>query len=78
MDILLWIVAWLLIGCGVAWMIGGAAAMGEAPIDEHALHHDAVENIVHFPVGERAQDEVGAELSAAAGNRSAPIAQHVE
>jgi hypothetical protein len=67
MDILLWVVAWLFIGCGIAWVIGAAAAIGDAPADEHALHHDAVENIISFPVAERAQRDAGVELSAAAG-----------
>jgi hypothetical protein len=67
MDILLWVVVWMLVGCGIAWMIGAAASLSDAPVGQPSSHHDAIGNIHHFPLAERAQPDVGAELSAAAG-----------
>ena len=67
MDILLWVVAWMLVGCGIAWMIGAAASLSDVPVDQQSSHPHAVGNIHHFPLAERAQADVGAELSAAVG-----------
>jgi hypothetical protein len=67
MDILLWVFAWLLVGCGVAWMIGAAASMSDAPIGKHASHQNLVGNIHRFSHGGRAQGDIAAELSATAG-----------
>ena len=65
MEILLWVVVWLVIGCVVAWMIGAAASMSDVPAGQQSSHPDAVGNIYHFPLAERAQADVGAESTVA-------------
>ena len=65
MEILLWAVGWLVIGCVVAWMIGAAASMSDVPAGQQSSHPDAVGNIDHFPPAERAQADVGAESTVA-------------
>jgi hypothetical protein len=68
MDILLWaVVAWLLLGLGVAWMIGTAASMSDAPVGKHASPDNPVRDIDHFPLYASAQGDFGPELNAAAG-----------
>ena len=57
MEILLWVVAWLLAGCGIAWMIGSAASISDVTVGKHSSQHDADANIEHFWIGERATDE---------------------
>ena len=57
MEIFLLVVAWLLVGCGVAWMIGSAASISDATVDKHSSQHDADANIEHFWAGERAPEE---------------------
>ena len=57
MEIFLWVVAWLLVGCGVAWMIGSAASMSDPAVGKHSSQHDADANIEHFWTGEHAPDE---------------------
>jgi hypothetical protein len=61
MDILTWVLVWLLVGCGVAWMIGSAASLSNVPVDQDSSH-DAVRNIVRFSLRERARSDVGTEL----------------
>jgi hypothetical protein len=65
MEILLWVVAWLVSGCVVAWMIGAAASMSDVPAGHQSSPPDAIGNIDHFPLAERAQAEVGAESTVA-------------
>ena len=65
MEILLWVVVWLLIGCVVAWMIGAAASISDIPPGQQSSHPDAVGNILHFPLAERTQTDVGTELTVA-------------
>jgi hypothetical protein len=62
MEILLLVAAWLLVGCGVAWMIGSAASMSDVTAAKHTAHHDAVGNIDHCRVGERESDGAANEL----------------
>jgi hypothetical protein len=57
MEIFLLVVGWLLVGCGVAWMIGSAASMSDATVGKHAPQNDADANIEHFWDGEHAPDE---------------------
>ena len=65
MEILLWVVVWLVSGCVVAWMFGAAASMSDVPAGQQSSHLDAVGNIDHFPLAERAQADVGAESTVA-------------
>lgn len=67
MDILLWIVVWLLVGCGIAWMIGAAASLSDVSVTQQSSHRDAIGNIHHFPLPERAQANVSTGLGAPAG-----------
>ena len=70
MEILLWVVAWLLGGCGVAWMIGSAASMSDdVTVGKHSSQHDADANIAHFWVNERAPDDAANELAATGTDR---------
>ena len=55
MEILLWVVAWILVGCGVALFIGAVASLSDVPVDQHSSH-DAVGNIDYFRLGERAPE----------------------
>ena len=55
MEILVLIVAWILAGCGVAWMIGAAVFMSDPPVSNHAPRQDTLENIDHFSPDENAQ-----------------------
>ena len=70
MEILLWVVAWLLAGCGVAWMIGSAASMSDPPVGNHAPRQDAIEDFDHFLLSKNAQRDFGAESGAAAQIRA--------
>ena len=65
MEILLWVGVWLLSGCVVAWMIGAAASLSDVPAGQPLSHSDVIGNIGHFPLAERAQADVGAELTVA-------------
>ena len=63
MEIFLLIVAWLLVGCGIAWMIGSAASMSDATVGKHSSQYDADANIEQFWAGERALDEAANEAT---------------
>jgi hypothetical protein len=67
MEILLLIVAWILVGCGIAWVMGAAISVGDAPVGKRASARRARENVDNFPPGEGAPRDAGAELSPAAG-----------
>lgn len=63
MEILLLVVAWLLVGCGVAWVIGSAASMSNVPVGQDPSQHGAVGNIDHVSPGERVPDHTANELA---------------
>jgi hypothetical protein len=65
MEILLWIVVWLLVGCIVAWLIGAAASMGDVPVNQESPHPESVANIDHLPLAERTPANVDVELRVA-------------
>jgi len=46
-------------------MIGAAASMSDVPAGHQSSPPDAIGNIDHFPLAERAQAEVGAESTVA-------------
>ena len=70
MEILLWVVAWLLVGCGVAWMIGSAASMSDDVTGgKHSSQYDADANVEHFWVSERAPDDAANESAAIGTDR---------
>jgi len=39
MEFLLLLVVWLFIGCGIAWIMGGMATMGEPPTRDRSEDH---------------------------------------
>jgi hypothetical protein len=70
MEILVLVIAWLLVGCGVAWVMGAAISMGDAPAGNRASRQETLENFDHVSAGEVAPGgfvDDGAEFSAAAG-----------
>jgi hypothetical protein len=69
MEILLLIVAWLVVGCGIARVIGGAISMGDAPVGKRASAQHARENFGNFLPAEDARGDAGAALSAAGNER---------
>ena len=69
MEILLLIVAWLLVGCGIAWVMGAANSTGDAPGGIRGSGQHARDNFNDFTPGEGASGDAGAGLSTAGTDR---------
>ena len=71
MGIFLLVVAWLLAGCAIAWLMGAATSMGEPTLIERNPDQDALKRTGSFSTiePESGQEESGTSfaLSAATG-----------
>ena len=71
MGIFLLVVAWLLAGCAIAWLMGAAASIGEPTLvernsDQDALKRTGTSSTIE-PASGREESETSFALSAAAG-----------
>ena len=71
MEIFLLAIAWLLVGCAIAWIMGRAISMGDPSLRERTFGQDAVKSAgksstIEFAPG-RGDPDTSFELSAAAG-----------
>ena len=71
MDIALLVLAWLLIGCAVAWIMGAAISLGDVSAErtsgQDAFKRTGNSLTTEFAAGSENPDTI-LELSAAAGN----------